>query len=236
MDGLYGSVLKAYNELKTDRGAGMRLEYIVLENERVRVDARFDEKGAVNSLSVGAFTKREGALEEALFEYGGRNFTFAMQKKNKWEDIFRIKVKQGRFLYDTIDSELPEKMNKDEANAAMEVLDVIGIGYRRKSDGSPSVRGARWHRELGPGEVRAALDTLSSRQHYHHYIFTRGKKDTSVYAREGNRVLVGMDFDMKTKESEKEMKIDELQSFMERDPDCRCDWLKVIHKTYKILS
>lgn len=236
MDGLYGSVLKAYNELKTDKGAGMRLEYIVLENERgVRVDARFDEKGGVYSMSVGALTKREGALEEALSEYGGRNFTFAMQKKNKWEDIFRIKVKQGRFLYDTIDSELPEKMNKDEANAAMEVLDVIGIGYGRKPDGSPSVRRARWHRELGPGEVRAALDTLSSRQHYHHYVFTRGE-DTSVYAREGNRVLVGMDFDRKMDKTEKEMKIDELQSFVERDPDCRCDGLKVIHKAYRILG
>lgn len=246
MGGIYDSVLKAYNELKVDKKTGMRLGYVILENEKVRVDAWFDKDGAMNSINVGARGIRDCVLEKTMSKYGGRNVTFVMQKRPRkddvfkdhrvWEDIFRIKVKQGGLFYDTIDAELPEEMNKDEANALTEVLDVLGIGHGSKESGGrrPSVNRIRKHRELPPYAVIKALDVMGSRQHYHHYVHLAGN-DESVHAGEGN-VIVGMGFGRKTRECEKERKIGELQSLMERDPACRCDGLEVTFKLYKITS
>lgn len=214
MGGIYGSILKAYCELEAK--SGREPASIDLENagKTVRVSAYFHASGAMD-VTVSTTKPDTGGLERAVSKYGGKSVHYGANHETfPGEDIFKIRVKHGT-IFDTIEAELPERMNKGNADALKETLDLLKIPYSSGDDGnggSLSVGTWRLHRRITPEASGKAFRAISDSGAKYPYLFEKGKSSHVYASRKG--VFVTLELGSKESEAKRVKRVDELESFL----------------------
>lgn len=223
MDGLYEAIVDAALRAKSQTGDKAGTEYFRFHSHghNVRIDANFDGENLA-SMRVEAHTNRKGALSEAFSKYCDGPVLFTMH--NHVEDLFRVQVGPDGSLLGL--TKFSENIDKDGANALMEVLDVLGITYERENGGRPLVDREKIYRRITPETVEAAMDTMKSRTQYHSRVSGVNRDLNVGIEADGDRMSVYMKFDEapatggsgKTK-----TKVNELQTIIEKDENCKCE-------------
>lgn len=215
MTGIHDSVLKAYKELKEK--SGLEPESMDLENvgETVKVSAVFRKNGACE---ITVSTKPDVKLDKAISRYGGKALHYGADHETLHEqDLFRMEVRPG-ILFDTIDAELPERMEARDADALKGTLDLLKIPYASDDGRSLSVGTWRLHRKVKAEDCRRAFDVVSGSGAKYPYLVSVGN-DSSVYA-SNKGIFVTLELGVKESEQKRKKRMDELQAFLGCDAGC----------------
>ncbi len=212
---IYDSVLKAYKELKEKSGLEPKSMDLESVGETVKVSAVFRKNGACE---MTVSTKPDVKLDKAISRYGGHGLNYGANREAvAGGDLYRIRLSQGA-LIDTVEAELPERMEARDADALKGTLDLLKIPYASDDGKSLSVGTWRLHRKVKAKDCERAFEAVSGSGAKYPYLVSVGN-DSNVYA-SNKGTFVTLELGGKESEQKRKKRMDELQAFLECDTGC----------------